>query len=198
MYRESSIVHEKSLAAYFRERLHELAEELRPRPHEDTLWYLGNMLSRFGHSKQLFCYEDGRQTLRPLALLYGDARQAETTRDRHLILRQLGDMSLFFGGVFPEVYLKKGIHKDYLVGMGGGAYAYLSNDQVKNPHIFSELADTFTSVLELVARACAKSHVFDATDILGLYQRWRLSKDPAAKKQLEAVGITVSDQISLQ
>lgn len=189
---------EMALAEYFRGQLTELAEQLRPRPHEDTLWYLGNLLAGFGSSGEVFSYEDGELSLRPLALLYQDAHEARVERERCLILRQLGDMALFIGGLFPENYARRGIRKDYFVGMGGGAYDYLSENALHNRHIFSELASMFTRTLDLVAKACAKENVFDAADILELYERWRMTRDPLAEQQLQTLGIVLDSPAGLQ
>ncbi len=189
---------ESSLDNYFRERLAEVSETLNPPPQEDTLWYVGNLLTRFSDSDQLFGYEDGQRSLRPLALLYGDARDADSKRERCLILRHLGDLSLFLGALFPENYSRRGIGKDYFVGMGGGAYDYLSENAASHRHVFSELATGFARMLQLIARACSRQHIFDAGDVLELYQRWRHSKDPLAGEQLQAIGITLDDSDYLQ
>ncbi|TVZ40588.1 hypothetical protein P886_5022 [Alteromonadaceae bacterium 2753L.S.0a.02] len=182
---------ELTLANYFRERLQVLSEEITPKPHEDTLWYTGNMLARFGHSRELFCFDNGIVGLRPLALLYKDAHETRDRWERCLILRQLGDLALFLGALFPENYARRGIKKDYFVGMGGGAYDYLSENAQQNRHIFSELATMFTRMLELVERVCCKQNLFDATDILNLYRRWKDNGNPLLEEQLKALGISL-------
>lgn len=184
---------ETTLADFFRERLQALSESIAPPPQEDTLWYVGNMLARFGDSDQVFGYDGGEVGIRPLALLYKDAHEAEDAIERCLILRQLGDMALFLGALFPQNFERRGIRKDYIVGMGGGAYDYLSENAHQHRHVFSELAATFTHMLELVARVCSKQHAFDATDILELYQRWRHTRDPILAEQLRAQGIEVPE-----
>ncbi|OZG71756.1 hypothetical protein BTA51_19140 [Hahella sp. CCB-MM4] len=188
---------EMTLADYFRERLQELGEELKPPPHEDTLWYMGNMLARFGDSDQLFSYDYGKTGIRPLALLYKDAREARDARMRCLILRHLGDLALFLGALFPENYARRGILKDYFIGMGGGAYDYLSENADQNRHIFSELATKFARMLELVAKTCSKQNPFDANDVLNLYQRWRQSGNPRIAEQLRALGINLPESDEL-
>lgn len=181
-----------TLADYFRERLHVSSEQLDPPPHEDTLWYVGGMLARFGDTDQLYSYEGGAMTIRPLAMLYKDAHEAGSARERCLILRQLGDLALFMGALFPENYARRGIHQDYFIGMGGGAYDYLSENAPQNRHIFSELAAAFTRMLALIADACSRQRVFDAADVLQLYQRWRQSRDHRLERQLRALGIDLS------
>ncbi len=178
-----------ALQDYFRQRLAEFSESLQPKPQEDTLWYLGHMLARFGNSDQLFSYDNGAITLRPLALLYNDALNAETSQQRCLQLRQLGDLALFLGALFPDNYARRGIHKDYFVGMGGGAYDYLSENARTHRHIFAELATSFSRALQLIANACSKDHVFDANDVIALYNQWRKTQNPALAKQLRELGI---------
>ncbi|MCX2783309.1 hypothetical protein OQJ46_09945 [Microbulbifer thermotolerans] len=186
-------VFEMTLAEYFRERLEELGRRMAPPPHEDTLWYTANMLARFGDSDQLFSYDHGEVDIRPLALLYKDAHEAEDMRQRCLILRQLGDSALFLGALFPEKFERRGILRDYFVGMGGGAYDYLSENARHNRHIFSELAAMFARMLDLVARACARQKLFDAADVLNLYQRWRQTRDPHLARQLRDLGINLPE-----
>ena len=140
-------VTETSLSGYFSRRLTRYARRFRSPPHEDTCWYLGNLLERFGRSEQLFSFEEGHMTLRPLALLYSDAIEADNSRERCLMLQQLGDMALFLGALFPERFTRRGILQDYFVGMGGAAYDYLADNSRTNRHVYAELANTFTRML---------------------------------------------------
>lgn len=184
---------ERTLADYFRNRLEECGRELEPLPQEDTLWYMGSMLARFGDSDELFTYDRGELGIRPLALLYKDAHEAASDWERCQILRQLGDLALFLGGLFPDNYARRGIRQDYFIGMGGGAYDYLADNARDNRHVFSELAAMFGRLLELVARACAKEHPYDAHDVLELYQRWRRSGDPRLARELGRLGVVLPE-----
>jgi hypothetical protein len=189
---------EISLADYFRQRLIRYAKRLRPPPQEETCWYLGSVLDRFGRSDRLFAYEENRLTLRPLAQLYGDALEARDERERCLLLQQLGDMALFLGALFPERYARYGIHQDYFIGMGGGAYDYLADNAHRNRHIFAELASAFARMLDLVASACARTREPTTQDVLTLYRRWVHSGDPRLARRLRALGIDVSGHTRVQ
>lgn len=189
---------ETSLSIYFRKRLTDYAQRFQPPPHEDTCWYLGNLLERFCHTDNLFSYQDGALNLRPLALLYGDALEASTERERCLLLQQLGDMSLFLGALFPERFTRRGIQQDYVVGMGGSAYDYLAGTARSHRHIFAELANTFTRMLEMVANACSREQRLSTEDILNLYQRWLETGDPVVGNQLTSLGIDLSGTSQLQ
>ena len=187
-----------TLEHYFRERLTQAAARLKPPPNDETLWYTGTVLARFGESQQLFSYDDGHLTIRPLALLYKDAHEAQANWERCLILRQLGDLALFLGALFPERYAKRGIGKDYFVGMGGGAYDYLADNAQHNRDVYSQLSNMFAILLELIGEACSKESQFDAKDILALYQRWQSTQDPKLEAQLRTLGVFVGQSKNLQ
>jgi hypothetical protein len=189
---------ETSLSSYFSKRLTRYARRFRPPPHEDTCWYLGSLLERFGRNEELFSYQDGHMTLRPLALLYSDAIQANNSRERCLMLQQLGDMALFLGALFPERLTRHGIHQDYFIGMGGSAYDYLADNARANRHIFAELANTFTLMLEMVANACSRTQRLTTEEVLALYQRWLSTSDPVIESQLSALGIELTGSERLQ
>ncbi|GGB96160.1 hypothetical protein GCM10011352_22820 [Marinobacterium zhoushanense] len=179
------------LEEYFRE---QLLEESASHPNEETRWYLGNLLGRFSRNDALFSYQDGDLGIRPLALLYGDAQECAHERERCLLLRQLGDQALFLGALFPEHYARKGIQRDYFVGMGGGAYDYLASHALELRHVFAELADSFAQMLELVARICRRYRQYSATEIMALYQRWRQTRNPALANQLKAMGVALDSR----
>lgn len=187
-----------SLSVYFQQRLAECAQALDPPPQEDTCWYLSLMLERFGSSADLFSWQDGVFDLRPLALLYGDAVEARSARERCLLLQQLGDMSLFLGALFPQRFSRRGIGQDYVIGMGGGAYDYLADNARSGRHVFAELASAFEDMLALVASACHEGRDYDDADIVGLYQRWVQQRDFGARRALLGLGIDLSADESMQ
>ncbi|RLA06722.1 MAG: hypothetical protein DRQ59_14860 [Gammaproteobacteria bacterium] len=189
---------ETSLSSYFSKRLTRYARRFRPPPHEDTCWYLGSLLERFGRSEELFAYQEGHMTLRPLALLYSDAIQANNARERCLLLQQLGDLALFLGALFPERFTHHGILQDYFIGMGGSAYDYLADNAKSNRHIFAEMANTFTRMLEMVANACSHKQRLTTEEVLALYQRWLSTSDPVIENQLRALGIELTGSEQLQ
>lgn len=189
---------ETSLSYYFKKRLTKYAKRFSPPPHDDTCWYLGSLLDRFGRAEHMFAYQDGRVTIRPLALLYSDAIEARNDRERCLLLQQLGDMALFMGALFPERWAKHGIGQDYFVGMGGGAYDYLADNARQNRHIYAELAQTFTRMLEMVANACSRRQQLTTEEVLALYQRWVATRNPVIASQLKALGIELEGSERLQ
>lgn len=188
---DTSIRTETSLPDYFRRRLMRHAERLRPPPHEDTLWYLGELLHRFRRSEQFFEVHQGRLAQRPLANLYGDAQAATSERERRLLLQRLGDMALFFGAFFPHRYARWGIRRDYFIGMGCAAYDYLAESAATHRHIYRELTGGFVHMLELLAAAGSRRQAIDHDEILRLYTHWASTGDPHAEQQLRSLGVTL-------
>jgi hypothetical protein len=186
-------VSESSLGIYFRDRVTTCARSLCPQPQEETCWYVSCMLERFGRSEDCFMYDNGRLTLRPLALLYKDACESDSDVERCLILQQLGDLALFLGALFPEHFSRRGIHQDYLVGMGGGAYDYLSSNARNGRGVFAELANSFTVMIDLVASACSAEKRLDAEAVLTLYENWQSTRSPLLANQLRALGIDLPE-----
>lgn len=184
---------EHSLLEYFRTRLRQCAEQMHFAPHDDTLWYVGTLLERFGRSDQLFeCHEGGRR-LQALALLYQDAYETPDQRQRCQLLQRLGDLALFVGAFFPERYARRGIQRDYFVGMGGGAYDYLSDHVPQQRHIFRELTYQFGRMIELVAKAGSGRSRLGHEEILQLYARWVETGNPALARQLQSLGVQLPD-----
>ena len=166
---------EVSLSEYFREQLAIHAQELEPQPREDTCWYLGNLLVRFSRSENFFAYEDGRSTLRPLAMLYSDALDARNEYERCLLL---------LGALYAKHYVRRGLRQDYLVGMGCGAYDYLADNARRGRHVFSELAGAFSVMLQLVANACRADRESAKADNLVLDERLLTARDARADRLL--------------
>ena len=73
--------------------------------------------------------------------------------------------------------------------MGCGAYDYLADNARQGRHVFSELAAGFSVMLELVANACHADQELADEDMLALYERWRATRSPRARRRLEAAGI---------
>lgn len=184
---------ESSLCDYFSRQLRQLASQTTPSPREEILWYIASLLERFGRSDRLFAYEDGRHDLRPLALLYGDAREASSEQERCLLLRQLGDLALFMGSLFPQRYERRGIRRDYFIGMGSSAYDYLGDNAQGHRSLFSELAQRFSNLLDLIERCFSQRDRHDARDVMDLYRRWQQSRDPSLARQLRQLGIDLPE-----
>jgi hypothetical protein len=103
-------------------------------------------------------------------------------------------MALFIGAFFPERHARRGIRRDYFIGMGSAAYDYLSEQARQNRHIYRELTRGFAQMLELVARAGHRRDKQSEEEMLQLYARWLETGDPVIEQQLRALGLNMPAQ----
>lgn len=184
----SSSITEQPLAEYVRERVLLHSADDRPPLAEDTLWYAGGVLVRFVETHRLFT--EGTETRAPvLADMYGEATKAETLTERVSWLRRLGDTALFLGAIFPDNFERRGIGKDYFVGMGGGAYSSLAGHVPAQRELFAELSAFFPRLMRLLAAVCERDLAFGPQDIVALYERWAATGSPELQRQLNSLGV---------
>ncbi|NVK00052.1 MAG: hypothetical protein HWE12_00800 [Oceanospirillaceae bacterium] len=176
------------LAEFFRTEFEQIKT---PNTDADTRFYLGSMMDRYARSDQFFSFDEDGIGIRPLALLYEDAYTTTSERERCSLLRQIGDQSLFIGAMFPQFYSRKGIARDYFVGMGVGAYGYLADHAPLMRDIYAKLAERFAQLLELIARVCNRYRKLDAHELLAIYQHWESTRDPALARQLAELGMVL-------
>ncbi|RMH48404.1 MAG: hypothetical protein D6694_00575 [Gammaproteobacteria bacterium] len=150
-------VFKQVLYKFFRERLETCTAEHQVSPQYETICYLGDTLSRMAVTDELFVVETEGRVIRPLALLYKDAREADNEWEKRLLLQKLGEQALVTGALFPERWARKGLYQDYFVGMGSAAYDYLAEQPVPKQSVYRELAERFAALIELVMRACFRS-----------------------------------------
>jgi len=150
------VIRAHRLGEYFHHAVHATAAQRRLAADQATLHYLVLLLCQNARSEQLFDYDDGRLQIRPLALLYEEAQEARSPRERRLWLQRLGDLALMVGGLFAGRTNRHFKDLDYCCAMGGSAYDYLGQtargtEEKALAQIFGELADDFGQFVELVA-----------------------------------------------
>lgn len=153
---QGGLIQTPQLGEYFHDAVHTAARQCGVSADQSTLHYLVLLLCQYARSERVFDYSDQRLQLRPLALLYGEALEARSQRERRLWLQRLGDLALFVGGWFAGRLSRHFQDLDYCVAMGGNAYGYL-NQTAQQPGdramatVFGELADGFDRFVDLVA-----------------------------------------------
>jgi hypothetical protein len=154
---QTQVLQEHRLEAYFHRALHDAARHRHLDAGAATLHYLTHLLTDFARSERLFDYTENGLQIRPLALLYGEAINARSVRERRLWLQRLGDMSLFVSGLFAGRLSRRYTDLDYCVAMGGNAYGYLRETGADNSRdraqaeIFGELSQRFVRFVDLLA-----------------------------------------------
>jgi hypothetical protein len=157
--------------------------------------YLVNLLLQYSRSEHCFEWYERRLTLRPLAMLYGEAAHAGNLREKRLLLRRLGDIALFIAGMFGPSLERKPVGVDYYIDMGGCAYDWLSDSLsasgggALSADTFRELARKFEEIVDALDELAGNSGARRQHDLLSLYQRWLLTGDAAVADRLRRKGV---------
>jgi hypothetical protein len=165
---------------------------------DETVFYIVEMLAQFTRANALFeCNSDG-MFIKPLALVYADAVQAQSRSARQLALKRLGDVALLIAGMFSASLNRKLVGVDYYIAMGGSAYDFLASDMngLSTTRalgvVFGELAAKFQAFVDVLAEVSDNSSLRAPTDILRLYENWAKTGSQRNAEQLRRLGIEPS------
>lgn len=162
---------------------------------EDTVAYVVNMLAGFTRTDHLFEWAHDGYSLKPLALLFGEAVEARTEKHRQHALRRLGDVALFIAGLFADSLKRKVVDVGYYVSMGGTAYGCLSeairtsNRMNSSGAVFEELSENFTGFVEVLEEVSDNACISDDADVIRWYDIWARTGSKRAVRVLRRYGI---------
>lgn len=160
----------------------------------ETVIYLGNLLTTFIKTDYLFEHTEEGLMLKPLAIHYQDAIEAKSSQQRFILLRRLGDVSLFISGMYSQSLNRSLVDIDYYIAMGGNAYSYLSETGTSNLSIgltvaFAELAEKFTELIDVLSEISESSKLSTNFDVLRMYELWQKTGSNRAAEKLKESGI---------
>ena len=162
---------------------------------DETVLYLTNLLASFVRSEQLYDHTPDGVMIRPLVALYGDAVNARSVEEEYRALQRLGDLALFVSGLFAHSLGRSLVDVDYYIAMGGNAYASIAGSERLSRTrrtlraVFSELAERFVAVVDVLAEVGEAGNLQTSHDILRLYEIWLASGSPRAAARLRQLGI---------
>ena len=157
----------------------------------ETEFYLVNLLNDFMTTERLYTrYGDGSVQMEPLALQLQTALQQPEPQVRRCLLRQIGDVSLYVAGYFQESLNRKVVDVDYYIEMGGLAYRKVADQAQEslNP-LFTELAEKFALLVEVLAEVAEWNHPKTERDLLRVYDLWIKTRSQRAERALSQAGI---------
>lgn len=167
---------------------------------EDTVAYVVNMLAGFTRTDRLYEWAQGSYSIRPLALLFGEAVEARTAKHRQHALRRLGDVALFIAGLFADSLKRKVVDVEYYVSMGGTAYGCLSeairssNATDAGGAVFEELSENFTGFVAALEEVGDNTRITDDADVIHWYDTWARTGSKRAARILRRYGIHILEQ----
>ncbi len=171
---------------YFRDLVEGAMRNQRIDTPEEVGFYLSSLLECFVEAERLYTGA--------LALQYMKAIQSEDIASQRL-LRELGDISLFVSGFFPESLTRKIAGIRYYMAMGALSYGRLGAIYSTRPAtanvgaIFNELSERFTSFVNVLSEVSESTSLGRSSDVLALYERWLATKSSSALSLLRDLGI---------
>ena len=110
---------------------------------EDTESYLVFLLMRFCHATQL------AESVVALDFLHA---MNSGKRNKMELLRDVGDKSLLFSGLFPGLAERKQVSLDYFTDLGQAAYLSVGElyDEPELAHLYYELSQKFLSLQQIL------------------------------------------------
>ena len=183
-----SIEASRDVRGWFHERLEEALAWQNAEASELTRLYLVELLARFAERPARNAFE------RPLVLQLADALEASGP-ERIAGLRALGDHALYGLGFFEDAYERRGVSRDYVVTMGGRAYAQASRLAAYSPResvrceVYEQLADGFEVYVEAIDDVRESTTLRTPQDIVRLYEKWKRTRSPKIARRLRSEGV---------
>lgn len=190
-----ALVTDVNVREHFRDSIHSALSNQKVDAAEETVFYVVNLLAHHTQAENLFSRNADGVELKPLALIYAEAVEAQTAEQRHAALKRLGDVALLISGLFSSSLNRKVVDLDYYIAMGGSAYGCLCGISRGTARgralsgIFGELSDKFPSFVDVLAEVGESSRLSSDTDIMRLYEIWLRTGSRRTADRLRKLGI---------
>lgn len=191
-----SVVPVANLESFFRRALSDAAQTQKVKADDAVIAYLTHLLSSYARSEHLYDRTEDGLIRRPLVDLYRLASEADSPRERDLLLQRLGDIALFVSGILPDSLARSLVDVDYYISMGSSAYGFLSDQ----PHggarvramraVFAQLSRRFVEFVDVLAEAVEQGGATRQPDLMRLHALWARTGSRRLGRKLVELGVT--------
>lgn len=160
----------QSSLEFFKERVEAACERQKLVPQPLTSYYLVSLLDEFTHLGR-GPSAGAMISNEPLGVRLAKALQSGGV-DQRTGLKQVGDLSLFISGFFSDSLRRRLVDVDYYATLGGYAYGSLgATSDILSP-IFAELAEKFSSFVDVLTDISERTSLTSDSDLLRIYEKW--------------------------
>jgi hypothetical protein len=177
---------------YFRELVVESLGKQQVKAQPETEVYLVHLLNRFMTTDNLYSIDEkGQRREEPLALMVKEALEQPTSEVQRLFFRQIGDVSLYVAGFFPESLSRKLVDVGYYIDMGEMAYKNVAArvDDSTQRTLYGELSYKFGAFVDVLAHISEKTSPMGESELLKVYEKWIETGNDRAERKLKQAGI---------
>lgn len=182
----------ESPVEYFKEQVEGAMQRQHLQASDWTVYYIVNLLASFvspARLEQMNAHEPlGPRLARALAADGGPRRDD---------LRFIADNSLFLAGFFGDSLQRRLVDLDYYISLGGFAYSRLASHDDAFADVFSELAEKFVPVVDVLSDISDRSRSSNR-DVLRLYERWLRTGSERDRFLLAQKGLTAPGSRRIQ
>jgi hypothetical protein len=195
----------RGLMEYFKSAVEDATQRLGVDISDHTEFYIVNLLFRYADARALSKEPigAGAETFAELYL----KSQGEAEGKRALILKYIGDTTLFLTGCFSDCFQRSLVDIDYYARLGRTSYRDLldmeasRSVQWKLEDVFEELSKKYMQLMDVLAEVAATDGPQKAVDLLRIYDRWvrtRSKRDEALLRHMGIIPLDVSTPKTIQ
>ncbi|MEI6093273.1 MAG: hypothetical protein WCQ47_06280 [bacterium] len=157
--------------------------------------YLVNLLSK--NTKENIVNGDLNQTYgdTPLSIIFHKSLM-EPIEQKKIMLKYVGDYSLYVGGFFSESFNRKIIDLPYYINIGGLAFSNLSkvagSSELRS--IYKDVCARFSTLIDILIEVSFDTNITKVEDLIKSYDRWAQTGSAVLKRKLMEKGIMTVDK----
>ncbi len=170
---------------HFRSLIEEALREQRLRIDKTVEFYLANLLARYVDTRKF--------STEPVALRLLKALD-ERRELKNLLLKEVGDTTLFVAGFFHESLKRKLVDVDYYIDIGTISYNHLADSlsagtSSQLSSLYRELSERFVELVDVLGEVSERTRLSSINDILRIYERWLRTGSKRMERLLRDMGI---------
>lgn len=162
---------------------------------DQTKFYLIDLLSRNTTNNIVNGVLDQIYGETPLSIIFQQSF-IEPVKQKKIMLKYVGDYSLYVGGFFSESFNRKIIDLSYYIGIGELAFSNLAKVAAssKLSSLYTEIHSRFPVLIDVLMEVSFDTCITKAQDLIRTYDRWVQTGSLILKRKLIEKGLITLDK----
>lgn len=177
---------------YFLNTVEEAFKERKIQTYPQVKIYVVDILKHYLFVENLYNEQDqsGKKTRKTLAEMLLTANNSGA-KERSLLLKNLGDSSLYISGFFSDSFQRKIIDVDYYVDIGRLAYDSLSRNVEEDTfsRLYREISQQFLGLVDVLSLISKRAKITDEENILRMMDVYAKTGSSLIEETLAEKGV---------